>query len=429
MSESAITGTAITGTVVSDEVLLARAYLSRVSEPACVAVWALVREVGPVQAAAMIRASEVDSVVRDETAARRRAVDPEGDLEAAQRLGIRLVTPETADWPHFGFAALEHSGDDRLRNPGAKRDRSGELIPPLALWVKGSGDLPKLGLRSVGIVGSRAATGYGEFVSAELAYGLAQHGFDVVSGGAYGIDAAAHRAALAAGGSTVIISAGGLDRPYPVGNASLYDSAATDGLVISESPPGSAPQRQRFLTRNRLIAALSTGTVVVEAARRSGALNTAGHCRLLGRALMVVPGPVTSAMSAGCHDLLRSEHGYAVLVETVDHVLALIGSSGEGIALEVHGSDPDALRAALDQLDPIARRVFEGLPGRGAVSEDRLAVLAGVELRSVMTAIPSLRLLGLVEIDLDGVRVATPVRKALRGDGAVACDAGGPRAP
>jgi DNA processing protein len=152
-------------------------------------------------------------------------------------------------------------------------------------------------------------------LSADLAYGLSGHGFDIVSGGAYGIDAAAHRAALAAGGSTVIVSAGGLDRPYPSGNAQLFERAADNGLLISESPPGSAPHRQRFLTRNRLIAALSTGVVVVEAARRSGALNTAGHCRLLGRPLMVVPGPVTSAMSAGCHDLLRDEHGYAVLVD------------------------------------------------------------------------------------------------------------------
>ena len=396
----------------SEDVRLARAYLSRVSEPASPAVWALVREVGPVMAAAMIHDDEVDVAVRSETGARRRAVDAQADLDSADRLGIRLVVPESAEWPHFAFAALEHAGEQRLRNPSAKRERSGELIPPLALWVKGAGDLPRLGFRSVGLVGSRAATSYGEYVTAELAYGLAGHGFDIVSGGAYGIDAAAHRAALAAGGSTVIISAGGLDRPYPAGNASLFDRAAVDGLLITESPPGSAPQRQRFLTRNRMIAALSTGTIVVEAARRSGALNTAGHCRLLGRPLMVVPGPVTSAMSAGCHDLLRSEHGWAVLVESVDHVLAVIGSAGEGLDLAAPQVDGNDLRSVLDQLDPTARRVFDGLPGRGAVSEERLAVLAGVQVREVITSIPALRLLGLIHSDAEGVRIARPARSS-----------------
>jgi DNA processing protein len=234
----------------SDEVLLARAYLSRVAEPASVPVWELVREVGPVEAATRIRRGDVAVDVAAQTDARRRTADPEADLDTAHRLGIGLVTPESAQWPHFAFAALEHTGAQRLRNPATKRERSGELIPPLALWVKGTRKLSSLGLRSVGLVGSRAATRYGEHVTAELAFGLAGHHFDVVSGGAYGIDASAHRAALAAGGSTVIVSAGGLDQPYPLGNAALFEQTAANGLLISESPPGSAPQRQRFLTRN-----------------------------------------------------------------------------------------------------------------------------------------------------------------------------------
>jgi DNA processing protein len=396
-----------------DEAQVARAYLSRVAEPANLAVWALIRECGPVDAARRIRAGEVDEATRTATAARRLAADGEADLDAAARSGIRLATPESPDWPHFAFAALEHAGEARLHNRSPGRSHSGEPIPPVALWVNGGGDLTRLGVRSVGLVGSRAATGYGEFVSADLAYGLSGRGFDVVSGGAYGIDAAAHRAALAAGGVTVIVSAGGLDKPYPAGNASLYAAAAKSGLVVSESPPGSTPQRGRFLTRNRLIAAFSTGTVVVEAARRSGALNTAAHCRALGRPLMAVPGPVTSPMSTGCHDLLRAEAA-AILVETVDDVLAVIGSPGEGLRIGADGVAAGSAGLVLDGLDQTARRVLDGLPARGCVSEDRLAVLSGVELRSVLTALPSLRLAGLVETGPDGVSLAAALRKSSR---------------
>jgi DNA processing protein len=397
------------------DLALARAYLSRVCEPASLPVWRLVRDHGPLTAVDMIRSGDVAADVRSATVARRAVVDAEADLDAAVRHGVRLVTPESADWPHFAFAALENSAEQRLRSPASARERSGELVPPLAIWVKGGADLALLGVRSVGLVGSRAATSYGQHVAAELGYGLAGHGFEVISGGAYGIDAAAHHAAIAAGGRTVIVSAGGLDRPYPVGNAALYERAARDGLLISESPPGSAPQRQRFLTRNRMIAALSTGTVVVEAARRSGALNTAGHCRLLGRPLMVVPGPVTSAMSAGCHDLLRSDDRYAVLVESVDQVLAVIGSAGEGLTVGDGAAPEGELQLLIDRLDPIARRVFEAIPGRGSVTEDRLAVVAGVELRAVLGAIPQLRLVGLVAGDAEGVHLAVGVRKARAG--------------
>ena len=139
-------------------------------------------------------------------------------------------------------------------------------------------------MRSAGIVGARASTEYGNRVAADLAFGLGSAGLEIVSGGAYGIDAAAHRGALAAGAVTVAVSAGGLDRPYPTGNAALFEQIAAAGLLISESPPGCAPQRHRFLSRNRLIAAFSSGIVVVEAAGRSGATNTANHARRLGPA-------------------------------------------------------------------------------------------------------------------------------------------------
>ncbi|MFN2518489.1 MAG: DNA-processing protein DprA [Jatrophihabitantaceae bacterium] len=404
------------GGLVGEDILLARAYLSRVAEPACVAVWDCVQRHGPVAAAHLIREGRGAGELSAATMARREHADPQADLDAAHRHGIRLVVPESDEWPHFAMAALERTGQARAARFAAGEctlAESGEPIPPLALWVKGVGDLASVGVRSVGIVGSRASTAYGEHVTADLGFGLAGRDVTVVSGGAYGIDAAAHRSALAAGGQTVLVSAGGLDRPYPSGNAALFTEVADTGLVISESPPGAAPQRHRFLTRNRLIAALSTGTVVVEAARRSGAANTAGHCTTLGRPVMAVPGPVTSPMSAGCHDLLRREHSPALLVTCVDDVLAVVGVMGEGIRLgsreqvERVGTD---LRAELDGLDPVARRVFEGLPVRRAARPDEIAQRCGVSPIEVMRSLPVLDLAGLLDASDAGYRIAARLR-------------------
>jgi DNA processing protein len=400
---------------VADEVLLARAYLNRVAEPASIPLWALVRERGPVAAADAVRRGEVADDVAAVTSARRSCVDPHDDLEAAGRHGIRLVVPESAQWPHFALAALELAGTKRLiryRKGERAHHDGGEPVPPLALWVRGGGDLLTAGVRSVAIVGARAATSYGEHVSAELAYGLARRDVTVVSGGAYGIDAAAHRSALAADGSTMLISAGGLDRPYPPGNDWLYERVAESGLLVSERPPGSAPHRGRFLTRNRLIAALATGTIVVEASRRSGALNTARHAQTLGRPLMAVPGPVTSALSLGCHDLLRRDEAPASLVTSVDDVLAVVGSIGEASCSASQlkrGKPADALREALDGLDPIARQVFDGLPARHSAREDELARRSGVSPVDVLRALPMLHLAGLVDSDAEGYRIAATV--------------------
>ena len=233
--------------VVLDDVLVARAYLSRVAEPGSIAMWRFVGEHGPVAAAELIRAGDVPDDVAAATAARRDDADPAADLEAGRRHGIRLVVPEHRDWPEIAAGALERALT-RYQRSSSNRDRI-PPVPPLALWVKGAAELAPLGLRSVAIVGARAATQYGEHVAAELGYELARKGVTVVSGGAYGIDAAAHRGALAAEGSTVVVSAGGLDRPYPSANARLFERAAERGLLVSERPPGSAPHRQRFLTR------------------------------------------------------------------------------------------------------------------------------------------------------------------------------------
>jgi DNA processing protein len=401
----------VTGAV-DEEVLLARVYLNRVAEPASVQMWRLIESLGPVDAARALRAGRASPALLAETEARRAVADPVADLLAAERHGVRLVVPESPDWPHFAFAALERAVLPRAAADAAGRYRrreSGEPVPPVALWVCGSGELATLGVRSVGIVGARAATAYGEHVTADLAYGLAGRDVVVVSGGAYGIDAAAHRAALAADGQTVIVSAGGLDRAYPPGNATLFDRVATCGLVLSESPPGCAPQRRRFLTRNRLIAALSTGVVVVEAASRSGATNTAGHAGILGRPVMAVPGPVTSAMSVGCHDLLRRDVDPAMLVTSVEDVLAVVGRAGEGLAGREAG--PVDVRSELDALDATARRVFEGLLARRFTHPQEIAARSGVSPVEVIRALPMLDLAGLVEDSGDGgYRVAPRLR-------------------
>ena len=402
---------------VSEEVLLARAFLSRVATPASIGVWQIVRRDGPEAAVRALRTGEWGRERFPAEAARAEQADPYGDLEFAERHGIRIVVPESDEWPHFAFAALEATGRERLaryRNGDTKQSDSGELVPPLALWVRGTLDLASVGVRSIAIVGARAATEYGEWVARDFAAKLAEHGFVVVSGGAHGIDAAAHRGALSARGETVLVSAGGLDRPYPPANAGLYERVAESGLLLSESPPGSDPRRHRFLTRNRLIAALGTGTLVVEAAERSGAMNTAGHCVGLGRPLLAVPGPITSGASAGCHKLIRAEVNPAQLVGSVADILLAIGSASDLPAAlpREPGSPRDALAGRLDALDPAARQVFDAFPSRRCVTADRLAVAAGLPVLTVIRILPVLEMAGLVESRADGYRVARPGKAA-----------------
>jgi len=400
---------------VDDEVLLARAYLSRVAEPTCVPLWAAVRRAGPVAVAEAVRAGDVPDDLREATAGRANRIDPHADLEAADRRGIRLLVPEMSDWPHIAMAALESTALERLARyvAGDKtRALGGELVPPLALWTRGPAALASLSLRSAAIVGSRSSTSYGNEVAKDLAYRLALRDFDVVSGGAYGIDAAAHRGALAAAGRTFLVTAGGVDEPYPSGNRDLFARVARSGLILSESPPGAKPHRHRFLSRNRLIAALGTGTVVVEAAARSGAMNTAAHCRGLGRVLMAVPGPVSSTFSVGCHRLLSSEHAPARLVTRVEDVVAQIGGSSDlsfddsssGSSQEPPGGETaGASRSrAADALDPTTRQVLDGFPARATITLDRLIVTSGVPQSDTIRAIPMLQMHGLIEQDADG---------------------------
>ena len=420
------------GSVVSDEILLVRAFLSRVAEPASIPIWAMVLRDGPRAAAEQLRAGRVGKRRSEAIALRVARADPQQDLEVAQRHGIRLIVPESDEWPHFAMAALEAAGLRRLaryEQGETEQSERGEPIPPLALWVRGTAELAAVGTRSVSIVGSRAATEYGNWFATDLASRLAGRGFEVVSGGAHGIDSAAHRGALSVGGQTVLVSAAGLDRPYPPGNDRLFDRVADSGLLISESPPGSAPARRRFLTRNRLIAALGTGTVVVEAAARSGAMNTAGHCTELGRPLMAVPGPVTSTMSVGCHILLRAEQRSATLVTGAADVLELIGSARDLPPPKTAPADGADLSSRLDRLGPVERQVFDGFPARSWIGADGLAAVTGLSPLAVIRALPALELSGLVESSSQGHRIAESARTPPGGIGGGSQTGDSTRAP
>ena len=199
--------------------------------------------------------------------------------------------PEDDEWPALPLHALTVAVAEEPHDHRLQSDRTLAPVPPVGLWVRGPARLDELADRSVAIVGSRASTAYGEHVAGELGHQLGERGWTVVSGGAFGIDAAAHRGALAAEAPTMAVLACGVDRPYPAAHGALFDRIAETGLLVSEWPPGCAPLRHRFLVRNRLIAALTRGTVVVEAAARSGAQATARRARMLGRAAPGRPGP------------------------------------------------------------------------------------------------------------------------------------------
>jgi DNA processing protein len=257
------------------------------------------------------------------------------------------------------------------------------LAPPLALWVRGPGDLGELCEQSAALVGARAATGYGLHVAGELGAGLASAGFTVVSGAAIGIDGAAHRGALAVAGPTVAVLACGIDRSYPAAHEVLLGRIAATGVVVSEYSPGSVPARHRFLVRNRLIAGLAGGTVVVEAGLRSGAQRTAADARALGRPMMAVPGPTTSGRSAGCHRLVREG---AVLVTRVEEVLEEVGRIGVHLAAE-----PVAAPARpTDGLSRAAALVHDALPTRAAKGVAWLATEAGLPPAATRTALDEL---------------------------------------
>ncbi|MFF1275540.1 DNA-processing protein DprA [Streptomyces marokkonensis] len=370
--------------------LLGRILLSRVVEPGDETGGRWVRELG------------VDAVVRRlrergeplpgasgrrwaALVARAERAEPRRDLAVARKAGVRFVCPGAAEWP----GQLDDLGDAR----------------PLGLWVRGGADLRMWALRSVAVVGARACTEYGAYMAATLAAGLAERGWIVVSGGAYGVDGAAHRGALGSGGATVAVLACGVDRPYPRGHAGLIGRIAEQGLVVGELPPGDHPTPSRFILRNRVIAALTRGTVVVEAAHRSGSLVTARAARRLGRHTMGIPGPATSGLSAGVHELLRQD---AVLVTDADEVVELVGDMGE-LAPERRG--PVLPR---DLLDPAGRQVLAALPARGAARPDEIALAAQTTPDDAIARLYELRALGYVERHGDSWKLTRQAMTSLR---------------
>lgn len=362
-----------------DQERRARAVLTYICEPGHLKLARLVASHGAV--------ATVDALRRngDESAWARRAkmTDEDALVERAEQAQLRFVIPGDAEWP-VQLDDLAHHAE--IQGLGGL---------PVGLWAAGPLPVAEFAPRSVAVVGARAATRYGEAVTSDLVGGLTSDGYTVVSGGAYGIDAAAHRAALACGGRTVGVYAGGLDEAYPRGNLRLFEELKTEHLVVSEMAPGVRVSRSAFLARNRLIAALTIGTVVVEAAARSGARNTASWANELGRVVMAVPGPVFSGMSTGCHRLIRD--GQATLVADVDDIRAQLAPLGVGPLLAERG--PDRL---LDDVEPELLAVREAMPARGGISTSDLAVKCGHPVPRILGALAELEVLGLVGQDQTG---------------------------
>ncbi|WP_221353929.1 DNA-processing protein DprA [Streptomyces beigongshangae] len=373
-----------------EEERLHRAFLARVVEPGDEICGRWLRESGAAEVAGCLagdgrRLPGVTDARWAGLRARAERADPRRDLATARDSGTRFVCPGDFEWP----AQLDDLGDAK----------------PIGLWVRGMPSLRIWALRSVAVVGARACTEYGAHMASTLGAGLAERGWVVVSGGAYGVDGATHRGALGAGGATVAVLACGVDRPYPRGHTQLIDRIAEQGLVVGELPPGDHPTPSRFILRNRVIAALTRGTVVVEAAYRSGALVTARAAQRLGRFTMGVPGPASSGLSAGVHELLR---GDAVLVTDAAEVTELVGDMGE---LAPARRGPVLPR---DLLDPAAGRVLAALPAGEAVPRQEIARGAGTTEDEAVAKLYELRSLGFVERQGDGWKLT---RQAMRSIG------------
>ncbi|WP_116948244.1 DNA-processing protein DprA [Jiangella endophytica] len=368
----------------------ARAALSAVTEPGDERIALLVRHTGAEATWRTILGGD-DTLDRSRVLRRRAEhIDGAEVLERAEALGIRYLCPGEPGWP----APLD--------DMAATLDYADKVPPPLGLWLSGDGDLAALAESAVAMVGSRACSRYGERVASDLATDLALAGRTVVSGAAYGIDAAAHRGALGVGGQTIAVLACGVDVPYPRMHAQLLERIAADGLILSEVPPGSGPMRAWFLARNRIIAALSAGTVVVEAAPRSGALSTASWTQKLSRETLVVPGPITSELSAGCHKLVRD--GAGMLVTGVADVLEAIGRLGDHTP-----PDPERDSRPIDDLLPAHTMVRECMHAGALETVAALALRTGLPDRSVATVLRELAAAGWVTREDGGWRLGSTI--------------------
>ena len=377
-------------------------------------------------------------------APRLEGLDIRRELDVLDRLGGSLILPGDAWWPP-GLDELDHppfclwvrgdpsllvsagdlkeadvSGDGagsgpRNRNDGAQADRSSADIGGRAgalvrEAIVGTRSLPVREQRmpagpanglSLALVGARACTRYGEGMATSPASGVTARGGLIVSGGAFGIDACAHRGALCEG-PTVSVSAGGVDRLYPVGNAGVLEAVIANGALVAEVPPGCQPGRHRFVSRNRVIAAISGATIVVEAAWRSGALSTAHRALELGRQVGAVPGPVTSMSSVGCHRLLRKG---AVCITDVDDALELLTPLGTVDADALKEQNPElAGDGLLDGLDPAGAVVLDAMPARASATTEAIVRSSGMSLKETTAALGILELTGKVERTASGWR-------------------------
>ncbi|MDQ0793716.1 DNA processing protein [Streptomyces sp. B1I3] len=365
----------------------ARAALTRVFEPGDERGGRWIRDVGPAELMRRLVGGDGSAnTLRGMTPPRLAgyrlravAADPGRDLADVAAVGGRFVCPGDAEWP----SQLDDLGDAR----------------PIGLWVRGGPDLRLWALRSVALVGARACTPYGAHMAATLGAGLAERGWVVVSGAAFGVDGAAHRGALAVGGATMAVLACGVDAAYPRGHAELIGRMVEQGLVMGELPPSAHPTRSRFILRNRVIAALTRGTVVVEAEYRSGSLVTARNAQRLGRFTMGVPGPATSGLSAGVHELLRGE---GVLVTDAAEIAELVGEIGD---LAPVRRGPVLPR---DLLDDVSAQVLDALPRKGFMGGRDVARTAGTSTDQALGRLYELHSLGFVEREGDGWRL-TPV--------------------
>lgn len=368
----------------SDDERWARLAWAHLAEPANQQVHHWISDGG---ASAALRRVASGRVATDGAVAVRLAeLDLERAIHNLDAAGVRVLIPGDDEWP---------LGLDDL------------AVPPYALFVRGRCRVDEVLEGSVAVVGSRAASGYGTAVASDLGSGLAARGVTLVSGAAFGIDAAAHRGVLADDGVTVAVLACGLDRAYPSAHAGLLTQIAQTGLVLSEVPLGGAPFRSRFLARNRIIATITVGTVVVEASLRSGSLSTARWAREHNRYVAAVPGPVTSMTSAGCHVEIR-ERGAELVTDTAD-VMDLMGRLGVDLA------DPRRPPASADgDLTPAQRAVWSAVPVRSSATIESIVRACGESSDVVLAALGHLELVGLATSRADGWRKVLPSRRGQR---------------
>ena len=318
---------------------------------------------------------------------------PAQDLERAKAAGYKLVTSDSPEWPGERIKQVFHCD---YPESGRKLDLNQDAVAPHALWVKGNANLATLLAQSVGIVGTRTATAYGRGATENLVQGLAKHQYTIVSGGALGIDTAAHRAALDCGAPTVVVAACGPGYYYPLSNEMLFERVcASGGAIITEYPPGTTPDRHRFLTRNRLVAGLTQGTVLVEAAFRSGALNTLKWVNTFNGKAMAVPGPITATESLGTNLAIQKEQ--ATMVLNADQIHEMISKPGTiDEALQQELNFPKTL---VQQLSHNELRIYDALPraGEGARLAEDIAADAGLTIGLTVHILMDLAKRGVVQ--------------------------------